>query len=737
MVMTDKKESFNGSKEDSEIRISRRNFLKVGAAAVGSAGLASPPLDHKIHAAPAVPEQGAVLEKDSVCPLCQTRCTTKVQIKDGKVVNVYGNPENFWTEGAMCPKGKSLVELTYSPHRILYPMLKKGETWQRISYENALDMVASRIMKIKQEHPKDYAWRLALFMPLWDTYEAELMARLTLKMAGFPNHLSPGDGCIANTSTALALTLGAGTSPSTLNEALESELLVLWGANVSEIYPVYMKWIDRIRKKGIQIVYIDPRRTPTASFAGSHLMIRPGTDGALALGAIRYIVKNGLQDKTYIDTYVEGFDETVEDCEPYTVERVSEITWLPEKEIQAFYEALGQSGRTMIWMGGSLSRNTNGINTVRSIVGLQAITDNLTGAGKGLMSVRGGKPSGEDEFMEHYVGEDLAPKLHVRKVIFFMEKGKVDLLLLNGASRRYPDSEKTRQAIRKVGFVVYRGFFMDEEAELADLIIPPVFGFESEGSVYGAQRQMVWRHQAIPALGECVPDWRFYRDLGRKLHGDKFPAVETPSDIYTLFQSGIESWKGITLERLKKDPTGVTWPSKSEDEDRRVGLYEGNHFQTENGKVNLYNRIAGRLSWKECKGSPIGKDADDEEKSYPLIFMQGKVVHHWQHTMTNWSPLIAGLSEGNVIKVHPDTVKNLGIRDGDRAVLETVAGKMEARVKITEAIRPGVVFTPSHPEPSSPFKGNQGICINTIIPAYWDKAAAQFNGFGCRLRKLT
>ena len=735
--MMKKDESFNRTQESKKIQISRRGFLKAGATAVGAAGIGATVLDNKILTAAPLLKNKVAVEKESVCTLCQTRCTTKVQIIDGKVVNVYGNPENYWTEGAMCPKGKSLVELTHSPHRILHPLIKDGNSWKRISYEKAVDIVASRILKIKEAYPEDYAWRLALFMPLWDTYEAELMARLTLNMAGFPNHLSPGDGCIANTSTALALTLGSGTSPSTLNEALDSELLVLWGANISTIYPVYMKWIDRIKAKGIKIIYIDPRQTPTTPFADSQLMLRPGTDGALVLGAIRHIVKNNLHDRRYIAEFVDGFEETVRACEPYTVERVSTITWLSEKEIRAFYNTLSTSDRTMVWMGGSLSRNTNGINTVRGIIGLQAMTNNLTGTGKGLMTVRGGKPAGEKEFMAHYVPEGLAKKLHVRKVIYQMKKGNVDLLLLNGASRRYPDSNKTRAAIKKVGYVVYRGFFIDEEAELADLIIPPVFGFESEGSVYGAQRQMVWRHQAIAPLGECVPDWQFYRDLGRKLHGDKFPQVETPSDIYTLFQSQIQSWRGITLERLKKDPTGITWPCKSEHEDRRVGLYEGNKFATTNGKVNLYIRLAGPIEWKECKGSPIGKRATKKEKSYPLIFMQGKVVHHWQHTMTNWSSLLGGLSEGNIIKVHPDTVENIGIRDGDTAVLETVKGQMTAKVKITKEVRPGVVFTPSHTGPKSPFEGNKGICINTIIPGYWDKAAAQFNGFGCRLRRLT
>ena len=109
-------------------------------------------------------------------------------------------------------------------------------------------------------------------------------------------------------------------------------------------------------------------------------------------------------------------------------------------------------------------------------------------------------------------------------------------------------------------------------------------------------------------------------------------------------------------------------------------------------------------------------------------------MHHWQHTYTNWSSYMAQFSEGNFLQAHPDTVKDLGVKNGDWVYIETKVGKIKARLKITEAILPGVVWTPSHPAPTSPDAGNFGTPINTIIPNYWDKVSAQFNGFGCRLK---
>jgi formate dehydrogenase major subunit len=696
-------------------KIKRRTFLKIGAAAVGGGVLSSPfgPGSH-LFGSP-LPAEKMDREVDSCCQFC--------------------NPENYWTGGAMCPKGKSMVELTYSPDRILYPMLREGNDWRRISYQQALGMVAERILKVKADYPEDYAHRVALFMPLWESVESELAALMAMNLAGFPDTPSPGDGCIASAATVLNICLGSPNSPTTLDEALNAQTLVLWGTNIAEMYPPFMRWIAAARAKGVKIIYLDPRRTPTSNFCDVQYMPRPGTDGALALGVARIMIKEGLYDATYVQEQVNGFDELVEAVELYNPERVEEITWIPAQKVVELGRSLGKSRKTIIWLAGSLNRYTNGMQTIRNIIALQAITNNLSGSGKGLMSVQGGKPAGEYEFMEHYHAEDLPPKLNTRKVLYNMKKGRLDVLLLNGSYRRYPNATETRKRISKVGFVVYRGFFMDEEAELSHLIIPATMVYESEGSQYGAQRQVVWRNRVIDRPGETVEDWRFYLDLGKKLNPDTYPDVNSAEDIYELFRKTVPSWGGLTLERLKASPTGVTWPSYSANEpESRGNMFKDGKVLTDDGKAVLKFKPLGKIRWYEPKGSPKEKK-NKNAKDFPLFFMQGKVVQHWQHTYTNWSKLMGQLSHGNFVQVHPETASKYDLKDGDLAFIETKVGRLKAVVKISEFILPGVVFTPSHPGPANPVSGNQGQSVNTIVPPYWDKVSAQFNGFGCRLVK--
>lgn len=714
--------------------LGRRDFLKLTAMTMG--GLAVPlSRSEALSTSPSSDiEKPYDQEVNSCCQFCQVRCTTKVQVKNGRVVNIYGNPDNFWTKGSMCPKGQALVEITYSPHRLLYPLIRQGDKWKRISYMEAVNLVAEKILKVKADFPEDYQHRVALFAPLWESHESELVATMCFHLAGLPDICHPGDACIGNSGAALQLCLGSPITPTTIDELLNTQLLILWGANIAEIYPPYIRWIDHARSKGVKVLYLDPRRTPTSNHCDEQWTVRPGTDGAFALGAIRHLIKEKRYDEGYITRHVNGFKELIVAAEPYTPDKVAEITWIPKERLIRFANQVGTSHATIVWLGGSLSRYTNSIQTVRAIIALQAIMGNISGTGKGIMSVQAGKPGGGKAFQEHYRAPDLVPGLTFRKVLYNMERSKVNVLLLNSSYRRYPDENRIKKAIEQVEFVVYRGFFMDEEAKLAHLIIPATMALESSGSQYGAQRQVVWREKAIPSPGETVEDWRFYRDLGKKINKDKFPDIGSAEEIYELFRKHTPSWTGLTINRLKQDPTGISWPCPSLEHPGTKGtLYPGDHFLTKDGKVELRSSALGPIRWSEPEGSPKGDPQTG--KAFPLIFLQGKVVHHWQHTYTNWSAYMAQFSEGNYVQVHPETVEALGLKDRDQVYLETEKGKISAEVKVSELIPPGVVWTPSHPEPASPYRGNGGESINTIIPGYWDEVAAQFNGFGCRLSK--
>lgn len=718
---------------------SRRQVLKYGAVLVagGAAGVL-PPSGMEAGAMgfgferSRAPKQ--VVSVKGYCPFCQVRCTYHARVEDGVLTSLVGDAGNRWTGGAMCPKGMAMVELVSSPHRIVHPMLRTESGWKRITYPEAIDLIVAKIGEAMRKYGREAGNHIALTSPLWDCRESELAALLTMRMAGSVHLMPAGEVCISSASNMLGLMLGINTSTTTVDEILNCETLVLWGANINELYPPYTRWLDMAKDKGVKIVYIDPRRTRTSLWSGMQLQPKPGTDGVLALGALRFIIESGSFDPDYVARLTGDFDLLKEDVASYTPEKVSEITGLNKEELATFHAVLANSRSTIVWLGGALSRYTNGIQSLRAIIALQGIRDNLIGRGKGILTMEGGKPAGEAEFIDHVCGPNPAPRMNFRRLRLAMGKGEIAVLFLNSSYRRYPDSKGVLAALGKVGFIVHRGFFKTEETEVAHLFVPATFSPESQGSHYGAEKQVVWRDKALEAPGECVPDWQFYRDIGRKLAGDKYPDFETPADLYRRFCEAIPSWKGMTLEKVRTSPDGMVWPRTSEHDRERTGTsFVDGRLLTPDGKMGMNDQVFGRIEWEPPKGSPLGKDKDP---GFPLILTQGKVLHHWQQTLTNFSKGLAQFSNGRYVNIHPDTAARFDLKQGERVLIETATGSVEARVDVTDAIIPGIIFTPSHLTRSSPFPENRSEHINTILPNYWDRISSQTNGVGCTLKKL-
>lgn len=717
-------------------RISRRSFMKLGTSALLLASV--PGETNAMGLNPSRPVLGAFRSVKGYCPFCQVRCTYNARLvstKNGEILHdIVGDPGNRWTFGTMCPKGMSMVELVKSPYRITEPMLRTESGWKKISYHEAVDMVASRLVELRSKHGEKISSRLALTSPLWDCRESELAALMTMRLAGSANIMPAGEVCISSASNVLSMLLGANTSTTTVNEIVHCKTLVLWGANLNELYPPYTRWLEEARRQGVEIVYVDFRRTRTSKWSDWQIMPRPGTDGAIVFGAIKYILDNGLEDSDYYLGQTVGHEDLLSGVKSYTLEHASQISGVPEAELLRLYQTLGTSPSTIIWMGGALSRYTNGIATIRGIISLQGIKGNLIGSGRGVLTMEGGKPEGEKEFVDHACGEIEATGVNFRRLLAAMKKGEIDLLFLNSSYRRYPDSKNVRAALQNVPFIIHRGFFMTEETQVAHLFLPATFSPESDGSHYGAEKQVVWRDKMINAPDSCVPDWQFYRDVGLKIAPDKYPTFSGPAELYEMFRQAVPSWTGMPLERLKASPDGVVWPVYKIDGEELIGSqFREGKLHTEDGKLALNSQVLGPLRWEVPRGSPLGKEA---KKDYPLFCTQGKVVTHWQQTLTNFSEALAQFSNGRYISLHPDTARELGLEKGDNVRLETETGEVEGYILPDPGLLPGCVFTPSHLSESSPFPQNRSKHINNILPNYWDRISAQFNGIGCRLVKV-
>lgn len=715
---------------------SRRTFLKLSAAlAAGGAAVAVP--QNAAQAAGYVPlADDPIHTAKGYCPFCQVRCTYEARIQGNKVLSIAGEKGNHWTGGAMCPKGMSMLELLDSPYRITEPMLRQADgSWEHIRYEDAVALTAERMKEVLDRHGEKAAGRVAMTMPLWDCLEAEIAALMTLRTVGSVHSMPPGETCVSTASNMLGLMIGVNCGSTKVDELVKARTIVLWGANVNVLYPPYTRWLKAARENGAKIIYIDPRLTRTSIWCDTQLRPQPGSDGALALGAIRHILQKGAFDEERARFQIEDFDNLAPQTENYTLDFVESVTGLPRERILDLYDALAASERTIIWLGGSLSRQTNGIVTVRGIILLQALRDNLIGDGRGILTFQSGKPGGGDELVEHYFGKSSAPKMNFRRLRMAMEKGNMDILFLNSSYRRYPDSLGVRKAIENVPFVVHMGFFLDEEAEVSHLFIPAALGPESQGLGYGNENQVTWREKLVDAPGSCVPAWQFYRDVGRLVDPERYPDFRDPEELCGMLNKVVPSWKGLTVERLRQAPGGMIWPLYSLDDRERAGsAFVDGKLLTATGKMPVVDKVFGGLSgWDWPKGHPRGKDGTPE---FPLILTQGKQLWHWQQTLTNFAKSMAQFSHGRFVQVNPATAAELGLAQGETVMLETRMGGISAWVDISDEVLPGAVFTPANCSRATPLKENKSEPICDILPNYWDRISAQHNCTGCRLKKI-
>src|SRR6516164_1589481 len=271
----------------------------------------------------------------AVCPHdCPDTCAMLVEVDDnGRAVRVKGDPSNPYTHGGLCVKVAHYEKRTYHPDRLLYPMRrvgKKGEgKFSRISWDEALDIIASRLKSIAADDPQSilpYSYAGTMGLLQGSSMDRRFFHRLGASLL---------DRTICSTAGMFGqrYTVGAsvGTNPETVDQAKH---ILIWGSNVITSNIHLWRYILKARSRGAKIVTIDPLRTRTGEQSDEHIAIMPGTDGALALAMTHIIVRDGLEDRDYIERYTVGFDQLKARLEEYPPSRVSEITGIAEETIE-------------------------------------------------------------------------------------------------------------------------------------------------------------------------------------------------------------------------------------------------------------------------------------------------------------------------------------------------------------------------------------------------------------------
>ena len=307
----------------------------------------------------------------TVCGICSGTCGIRFTIEDGVLHSVEGDDNHPVSNGHLCPKGQALTEVVTARDRLKHPMRKTAYGWERVSWNQAFYLLTQNLRLIKQNYGPE---ALAVHVGHAGVgKEFPGYAERFCNLYGTPNFSTCGSHCFESKAMANVITYGA----MPIADYENSRCIVLWGKNPASSTPSLVEQIVKARENGCALVVIDPRETPLAKKADLHLQIRPGTDGALALGMLHVILNHGLYNNEFVREWTTGFEKLFDCVAPYTPKAVEGITWIPAAKIRQAAHLYGSSKPACISQGVALELNTNGFQALRAVAILQAVTGNL------------------------------------------------------------------------------------------------------------------------------------------------------------------------------------------------------------------------------------------------------------------------------------------------------------------------------------------------------------------------
>lgn len=622
----------------------------------------------------------------SVCPLdCFDTCGLLVEVKDGCISKVSGDPSHPLTRGFICNKGRKLAVRNAGPDRIRFPLRRKGSGWERVSWDDALDDIASRLAQIKAEFGSTGV------LHHYSHGSGGVLKDLDRRFFNAFGGVSEPEGslCLGAGMAAQEYDFGAVMSHA-WEDCLNSRTIILWGRDPSVTNIHLQTVINEARQNGVRVIAINPVRTRSAELADEHVAPRPGTDGALALGMAHVILRDRLADLDFTANYVHGFAEYASLVKTYTPERVAQITGVSKTTIISLANRYAKHRPSSIFLGYGLQRYTNGGRTIRAIDALGAITGNI------------GIPGGGVNYAHQYhrrlfkslKGSELAEK---RRSLPFPTLARSILDAKNPPIRgifvtrsnpvcQLANTALVKEAFHHAGFVVVVDFFLTDTADLADYVLPCAGAFETEDIIACSHHEMLaYAPKLVEPPGEARSELEIFSALAKRLGLEAFGQRTAPQWLKVALEPAAEF--GVTLESLRagaalRNPLAptVAW------QDRR--------FATPSGKIELYSDKAAA---EGCDPLPSFVEPVESltanpwvARDYPLHFL---TPHPRECLHSQMQNLREESDEHSlpVLEINPQTAEARYIRNNDQVVVESPRGELRALASLTSRVPPFLV----------------------------------------------
>ncbi|HEY1809795.1 MAG TPA: molybdopterin-dependent oxidoreductase [Acidobacteriaceae bacterium] len=654
---------------------------------------------------------------------CPDSCGVLVTIDDaGRATRMRGDPAHPVTRGFLCGKVAKYLDRVYSPDRLLYPMRRRAgvhkgplpwrgeaESFEHISWDEALDTLATRLASIAREFgpesilPYSYAGTIGVLG--YGSMDRRFFHRLGASQLA---------RTICSETGGQALKSVYGQKLGTDTEAFRhAKLILAWAANIHGNNIHLWPFVEEARRNGAQLVVIDPYATRTARAADWHIPIRPGTDSALALGMMHILIRDRLYDEDYVARWTSGFEQLRERVAAYPPERVAAITGIAVEDVERLTHLYGTTAPAVIRLNYGVQRSDNGGAAVRAIAMLPALTGAWKHDGGGLQLSTSGAFGWDREALERPDLMMASPLGRTARVVNMSTLGQALTELRNPAVHALfvynsnpaavaPDQASVLRGLSRPDLftVVHEQFFTDT-ADYADIVLPATTFLEHK-DIQGAYGHYYVQlsEQSIAPLGEARSNVWLFSQLAQRMGFPEDCFSDTPDDLIAQALRASEPdqqhpWlAGITAGTLA-GAGGMQRLRFCEDpDDRRFSPFAEGPFDTPSGKIELYSEaLAGQGidPLPAFRPAPESRHAAAHDR-YPLEFLPRKGDNYINSTFTN----LPGHRElesayNGVLEIHTQDAAQRGIGEGDIVDVFNDRGSLQLRAHVNGAVQPGVV----------------------------------------------
>lgn len=629
------------------------------------------------------------------CRMCLEECCIDVHVEDGKMVDIKGNKDHPWNEGRICIKGKAAIDWAYSPDRIKKPLKKTCNGWEEISLTKALDEITQKMSNLKGKYGSKSIgfWKGEAI----GFGQQEQYIRRFCHAYGTPNYFSCDSLCFASTYIGYALVEGA----KPIGDFINSKYIIIWGTNPIYTHINMAADIRKARRNGAKVVVIDPRKTKTALEADLHIKIKPGTDGAFALGIINLIIENNWYDKEFVEEYTIGFNKLKEYSKIFNPDYVESITGISkEAQFTLAYDIFYNSPKVINHIGNGIEHHENGVNSIRAIASIGAICgciDKLGGEimvdGPGLPSLtlydelplKEIQPIGTREFPVIYKFRQECNTTMGMEAILKGDPYFIKGMIITAANPAVtnPNSIKVKKALESLELLVVRDLFMTETAKLADYILPAASFFERNEIVLHSNINRLGLRKKIFEYEDCQDEYGFLESLSKRVGIKEYFPWNSEEELNSwLLEKG-----GISYKELQESKIGIQYGNI------KYKKYEKKPFNTPSGKVELVSETLKNFGYSELPEFKSPSYKDISNKDYPYILITGARKVHHVHSRNDTMPIYIKNKTCPEVEIHPTDGEKLGVKDGDIVIVTSKIGSIEIPVRIVgkEDILPGVI----------------------------------------------